>query len=339
MTTPLFSTFRQGENRITGTLLAVLQRLSLPNTDRILRTLLGEDSFSLISFQNQVKTRWSVPDARISMGPDLRTIWIETKTAPNQLRSHQIERHLKSVSEGEKLLVLTPDNDRLAVLDQLECRQDRVVWSNFDTLAEAVEAILGDADEPPTEREGFLLRELIAMLQADGLLSAGPMVAIVAASSGWPMYQAVPAYRCALTLPLRGAGQIDYMGFYAQGEIKRIVPKVLGMIDQINLTDEAQVSSLEGPEKDLARELRKRIGDKPETMALFEGDFKVVFLSRCDDNSQTVKLEASIPNDKRSGSGKTVAFTFGKPRYVSLQALKQATSTAHLEELERLQRP
>ena len=36
MVTPLFSTYRQGENRITATLLAVLQRLSLPNIDQIL---------------------------------------------------------------------------------------------------------------------------------------------------------------------------------------------------------------------------------------------------------------------------------------------------------------
>ena len=106
------------------------------------------------------------------------------------------------------------------------------------------------------------------------------------------------------------------------------------MIEQINLTDEALVSSLEGPEKDLARELLQRIGDNPETMAQFEEDFKVVFLSAPDDPG-TVKLEAPIPNDKRSDSGKTVPFTFGKPRYVSLQALEQATSTTHLEELER----
>ena len=334
MTTPLFSTYRQGENRITGTLLAVLQRLSLPNTDRILRTLLEEDSFSLVSFQNQVKTERSVPDALIRMGPDLHSIWIETKTAPNQLNTCQIKNHLKSVGEGEKLLALTPDNDRPAVLDQLECRQDRVVWSNFDALAEAVNAILGDVDDPPTERERFLLRELIAMLQDDGLLSAGPTVAIVAASSGWPMYQAVPAYRCALTLPLRSAGQMDYLGFYAQGEIKRIVPKVLGMIDQINLTDEAQFLSLEGPEKDLANKLLQTIDGDERHLALFSGDFKVVFLSGPED-SETVKLKAPIPNDKRSGSGKTVPFTFGKPRYVSLQALEQATSTTRLEELER----
>ena len=70
MTTPLFSTYRQGENRITATFLTVLQRLSLPNIDHILRRLLGkdEDSFSLVSFENQVHGKESVPDAKIGTG-------------------------------------------------------------------------------------------------------------------------------------------------------------------------------------------------------------------------------------------------------------------------------
>ena len=42
MTTPLFSTYRQGENRVTASFLAVLERLSLPNMDRILQDLVGE---------------------------------------------------------------------------------------------------------------------------------------------------------------------------------------------------------------------------------------------------------------------------------------------------------
>ena len=66
MTTPLFSTYRQGENRVTATFLAVLQRLSLPNIDRILQRLLWEDeeSYNLVSFENQIRTKGSVPDAR-----------------------------------------------------------------------------------------------------------------------------------------------------------------------------------------------------------------------------------------------------------------------------------
>lgn len=88
MTTPLFSTYRQGENRVTATFLAVLQRLSLPNIDRILQRLLWEDreTYNLVSFENQVRTKESVPDAKIRMG---NTIWIETKTARNSVESDQ----------------------------------------------------------------------------------------------------------------------------------------------------------------------------------------------------------------------------------------------------------
>ena len=57
MTTNLFSTYRQGENRVTATFLAVLQRLSLPNIDRILGALFGETSFSLVSFDNQPRMK------------------------------------------------------------------------------------------------------------------------------------------------------------------------------------------------------------------------------------------------------------------------------------------
>ena len=57
MVTPLFSTYRQGENRITATLLAVLQRLSLPNIDRILQALLEDTAFSIVTFDNQPKEK------------------------------------------------------------------------------------------------------------------------------------------------------------------------------------------------------------------------------------------------------------------------------------------
>ena len=192
---------------------ATFARMSVIRSGRRTRSVNGEAAAPDQSDGPSVFVSLQSRGRRISLGTARPAGMRFTKTNIGEVRACQIERHLKSVGEGEKLLAITPDNDRPAVLDQPECRQDRVVWSNFDSLAEAIEAILGDVDDPPTERERFLLRELIAMLQSDGLLSAGPMVAIVAANSGWPMYQAVPAYRCALTLPLRSAGQMDYLGF------------------------------------------------------------------------------------------------------------------------------
>jgi hypothetical protein len=80
LTTPLFSTFRQGENRVTATFLAVLERLSPSNINRILQALLGEATFSLVTLHNQPKQGASTPDAKIGTGP---AVWIETKTTHN----------------------------------------------------------------------------------------------------------------------------------------------------------------------------------------------------------------------------------------------------------------
>ena len=143
MTTPLFSTYRQGENRVTATLLAVLQRLSLPNIDRILQTLLGDTAFSLVMFENQPKGRGSIPDARIATGPAL---WIETKTTRDAVNSLQLKNHLNNLGRGENLLLLTPDDQAPSGI------HDTVAWSNFSTLASAVEYILDDESDPPSER-------------------------------------------------------------------------------------------------------------------------------------------------------------------------------------------
>ena len=47
---PLFSTYRQGENRVTASLLAVLSRLGTDLTERVLGALLDEPELSLVSF-------------------------------------------------------------------------------------------------------------------------------------------------------------------------------------------------------------------------------------------------------------------------------------------------
>ena len=330
MTTPLFSTYRQGENRVAATFLAVLQRLSQPNMDRILRALLGEDTFTLVSFQNQVRGKQSVPDAVISGS----TIWVETKTARGAVGRRQIEGHLESVSRGQKLLVLTPDDDRPSVLDDIQDPLNKLAWSNFSTLHEVIREILADDEEPPSEREAFLLNELVLMLRHDGVLGRPTNVAVVAASSGWGMYEDLPVYRCALTLPLRSG--IDYMAFYSGGEIKAIVPRVRAIVDPLNLTDEESIDSIESPDtKSLARDLLKKIKDEGRgELGWFDGEFKVVFLSEQDDG-ETIKLDSPITNDKTSESGKTVAFTFGKPRYFALESLKTSTTTTELEKRER----
>ena len=334
MPNPLFSPYRQGENRVTGTFMAVLERLSLPNIDRILRALLEEDSFSLVPFQNQLKLPESVPDAAIRPGT---SVWIETKTSSDATRRCQIENHLKGIKDagGGYLLVLTPDDTKPEVLDQvdpslLNSGLIQLVWSNFTVLHEVANDIIHDEDDPPTEREAFLLRELALMLRNEGLVSDGKtIVAVVAASHGWPMYQATSIYRCALTLPFWSADKFSYLAFYAGGEIKPVVPKVKAVVESIDLTHKDQVVALDSPAKEYAEELLNKVANT-EWHREINGQFRVMFLSGSED-PETIKLDNPILNDKVSKSGTTVAFTFGKPLYRTLDSLKMATKTSQLE--------
>lgn len=69
----------------------------------------------------------------------------------------------------ERLVVLTPDHEEPPVLDAVN--DDRVVWASFDDIINAVESLLardpGSTEQSLavlTEREAFLLRELIRFL-------------------------------------------------------------------------------------------------------------------------------------------------------------------------------
>lgn len=54
---PLFSTYRQGENLVTASLLSVLARLGISLTERILASILEEPELSLVSFSTLPSTQ------------------------------------------------------------------------------------------------------------------------------------------------------------------------------------------------------------------------------------------------------------------------------------------
>ena len=84
---PLFSTYRQGENRVTASLMAVFERIDLSKVERILASASEDSALQLFSFENQVRGRSSssVPDARISaLGARPRSYQV-TLAGPNRV--------------------------------------------------------------------------------------------------------------------------------------------------------------------------------------------------------------------------------------------------------------
>lgn len=157
-------TYTQGENRVTSTLLAVLEHANSRLSEDILEALVDESDLSLVSFDNQVSGVESVPDAAIRGSTAL---WFETKTKRGVVGQDQLESHLKALDEDpsdlQRLIVLTPDEELPEEVSTID--DDRLAWANFDTPVGTIESILerdvGSSEASmyvPTEREAFLLR-------------------------------------------------------------------------------------------------------------------------------------------------------------------------------------
>ena len=313
MTTPLFSTYRQGENRVTSTFLAVLERLSRPKLDRIIGTLLGDENFKHVTFINQPQGVESTPDAKIEFRP---SVWIETKIFRDTVKVDQIRRHLKAVSDNEKLLVLTPDDEkplnlgrgRLAKKDR-----DKVVWTNFSTLDKILQEILRDKREPPTEKEAFLLSEFTSFIHLEGLaITSKERVMVVPSGKAWPAYKDKAIYG---DIRDPNWNPSERLAFYVNKEIKPIVPKINSAC---TLESHEGVEKLTGNRKRIAKKLVE-YHDLPEKF----DPLLFIFLSQpCD--HETLHLTAI----KRTENG---AYIQAGKKYVTLESLKTAHYTSELK--------
>lgn len=321
MPNPLFSTYTQGENRVTSTVIAVLEHVNNQLAEDILEALTDESDLSLVSFDNQVTGVNSVPDATIKSSTAL---WFETKTSRDAVNKEQLENHLHALDENDaelqRLIVFTPDAqipDEVATLDD-----ERVVWTSFDSLVDTIESVLdrdvGDTEASmsvPTEREAFLLRELNRFIYDEDLVSGKEdRVLVVAARKAWPEYQEYGLYFCQ---PNRSFKPVEHLAFYKNGEIKTSVPKVSDSIESIELTEDTVREHT-----DLSQSQREQLLSAVEHMhkvgsERYGDTEKVIFLQ------DGIELEHPIQNDKTaSDSDRTIAFVRGH-RYVSFSELRE----------------
>lgn len=331
MPNPLFSTYTQGENRVTSTLLAVLENVNNQLAEDVLEALADESDLALVSFDNQVTGVESVPDAAIKGSTAL---WFETKTSRDAVDQDQLENHLMALDEDptdlQRLIVLTPDErmpDEVADLND-----ERVVWASFDTLVDTLETVLdrdvGSAEASmsvPTEREAFLLRELVRFLYDEELVSGKEdRVLVVAARKAWPEYQRYGLYFCQAN---RSFKPVSHLAFYTDGEVKTAVPSVTGSIESIELAEQSVRDN-----EELSRRQREKLLDAVKDMKKVDSDRyedteKVIFLE------ESFELDSPVTNDKTaSDSDRIVAFVQGH-RYVSLTVLREGpTFTSKLED-------
>jgi len=311
----LFATYKTGENRVTASILAVLRSLSLGRIERLLGAVMEQSAFELVRFQNQPsRGAPGVPDAEIVGSCRLL---VETKIERAAVRADQLQRHLHRLDQSKEasqyLLVLTPDDARPAGVGQIA--DPRLIWAPFAALDQAIDELLGDKTEVISEREAFLLRELQTMLWEEKLVGASKDTVVVAARNAWPEYQMYNAYICQ---PGRTFQPVQYMAFYAAGQIYPVVSRILEVKDDIVFA--------------LGR-YSGRMGQLVEHVLTHgqreEGASAKVFLLSSPDDAETFHLANPILNDVRSANGRPSAFTQGQ-RYVKLADLERAKTTSEM---------
>ena len=313
----IFSTYSTGENRVTASFLAVLRSLSLDRIQRLLGALLEQSEFELVKFENQhTHEGKGVPDAIIQCSA---RIFIETKIAHNAVKVPQLKRHLEALDQANEksahLLVITPDNHLPAAIVQLS--DSRLAWASFTALDQAIDEILDDKYEVVSEREEFLLREFQNMLMQEQLIASENDVVIVAARNAWPEYNQYHAYVCQ---PNRTFQLVNRLGFYSDGQVYRLVPKILESHPEVLMKKGMHKGTLGSLVDKLIDDKLRPVGES----------FMVMLLSE-PQSPNTLQLPKPIPNDVKSSTGRGWAFTLGQ-RYVSTEALIRAKSTSELLE-------
>lgn len=325
---PLFSTYRGGENRVTSSMVAVFQRLELSLLERLLGAVAQESALQLVAFVNQpAGAGASVPDARMSAQFDY---WFETKTVLNALGQKQVSEHYKNLTPGakhERLFIVTPDPEKPTVLDLLD--DERIIWFNFRAMSDAIDEILDDTATFVGEQTRFLLRELQQLFVEDGLLDIADVV-VVAARFAWDEYKDQGVYICQPDRSFRPG--LTHMGFYAYGAIQPKIAKILDQRPQPVTFDAAAIKELRAGDT-IGQRIAQAIEDSLSGGTRSAGQPYRVFVLSHHDDDQTVTLSSQIINTTKTSSGRGFAWTMGQ-RYTRLSALTKPgiTTTTELEE-------
>lgn len=255
-----------------------------------------------------------MPDARIS---GRFSFWFEVKTARNAVNQVQLTQHLLSLAdEGtqERLFVVTPDAVQPNVINEINDR--RIVWFNFASLSEAIEAALIDPTAAVADQARFLLRELQALLIEDGLIDNDDVV-IVAARAAYPEYLARHVYVCQPGRAFRDG--LTHLGFYAEKAIQPQLAHIEYREDFVAFTYEGASHRLQLPDE-RQRSIANAINTLLADGSRHSGESYQVFLLSGPDDSATVHLLQPIANASVSASGRPTAWTMGQ-RYTSISRL------------------
>lgn len=311
MVQSIFSTYSQGENRITASIIQVLKNLPVNVVEHFLRMFSQTDAQEFLRFKNQVKGSESTPDAEISAN---FTLLFETKVVPNRIGISQLRKHAALAKERNAILVyLTPDQSRPEILNG-----HGVVWKSFQDLHNLISELIQEPTLILSERDQFLLRNLQDLFSESNLLPRVNEVVVVAASAAWPTYQKHGVYVCQAERSFR---DVSLLAFYADGKIQKPIAKIADRYDNFDFSDKNLTTN---PVLN-----SKLSGWLVDNLWAQNGALLQVFDLSTINCEDTIMLKSAVVNDLRNSDGRGYAYTQGQ-RYVALSDLQAAQTTSDL---------
>lgn len=218
-----FQRYHSKENVATANTLLMLSRFYNFNADKFYTMLneliLHEDTVPEISFDLQVQSEGSVPDAIIQQKSF--KIVVETKLY-NQFREEQLKAHLNAMKEGDikVLLTLDPRPMEQSLKDKIDaiCLQSGAKHVNL-TFESLIDSLQKNIDDRETELRA-VLDDFREYCYEDGLLNdSSKYMRAIAASTTLKDNIELNLYYCGIG---RNVSEHGYIGLYSNKSIRAI---------------------------------------------------------------------------------------------------------------------
>jgi len=261
---------------------------------------------SEIEIQSQVKGIETIPDGLLESNFSFK-LFIESKIKPNAVNEKQLDGHQQQTKNNNNyfLLYLTPDDEKPVILGD-------TYWANWSRIIEMFNDYLQTSQSDNKQLLEFLVGHFNTLLDNLNLLgntwnlnNNDNKVIILAGSWAEGIALKYNYYICQNKRSFKPA---RYLAFYNNNQIRHVF------------------EILKAPENDI--DLSKR----PEFAAYIQQaepnyvatDLRKVFTLK------RFKNIKSVINDSIDKNGKPCPYTYGQPRYTTLENLQKASKTSEL---------
>lgn len=218
--------------------------------------------------------------------------------------------------------MLTPDRSEPQLVRQLA--DPRVTWFAFRDLGDAIDDVLADRYVEVPDLQRYLLRELLALFDRDGLLSAIDTVVVPVNAASYQLYREHSVYLCQ---PGRSISeQAQYIAFYGDGEIKPEVARILHRQDEVVFESEIAAHVTGGSCFGQTDPIYEKVLELIEAGDVAEDTVLQMFVLSGPDDDKTIRLPRAIHGDAASSTGRHVAWTRNQ-RYVYSDDLRTGPQT------------